>query len=124
MSAAIVMFHGSLDASTKKATSAVLQSVNASSQITLDLTDVDGIDSSFFAALVSVYRGRLAERNPAALRVIGNERVLKLFHIVGLDRCVEIYAEGDKRAADIRLVELLGAQKTHPVQNAEVLTLR
>lgn len=118
------MFHGSLDASTKKATSAVLESVNASSQITLDLTDVDGIDSSFFAALVSVYRGRLTERDPAALRIIGNERVLKLFHIVGLDRCVEIYAEGDKRAADIRLVELLGAQKTRPVQNAEVLTLR
>lgn len=118
------MFHGPLNAATKKATSAVLQSVNASSQVTLDLSDVDSVDSSFFAALVTVYSGRLTEPDAGALRIIGNERVLKLFRIVGLDNCIEIYGEGDKRAADIRLVELLGAQKTRPVQNAEVLTLR
>ena len=123
MSAAIVMFHGSLDIRTKKATSTVLKSVSESAQVTLDLSDVDVVDSSFFASLVSACREHLSNNEPASIRVIANDKVHKLFRIVGLDRCVELYKEGDKRAADIRLVELLGTPRLKSVQNAEVLLL-
>lgn len=124
MSAAIVMFHGSLDVTTKNATSAVLKSVSASSQLTLDLSDVDIVDSSFFTTFVELYRDRLGQAEPAAIRVIAPDKVHRLFHVVGLDRCVELYGEGDKRAADIRLVELLGTPRMQALQNAEVLVLR
>ena len=123
MSAAIIMFHGSLDIRTKKATSTVLKSVSESVQVTLDLSDVDVVDSSFFASFVSAYRDHLSNKDPAAIRVIANDKVHKLFRVVGLDRCVELYTEGDKRAADIRLVELLGTPRLKSVQNAEVLLL-
>lgn len=124
MSAAIVMFHGSLDITTKKETSDVLKSVSQSSQVTLDLSDVDVVDSSFFATFVSVYRERLSRQETTAIRVIAPDKVQKLFHVVGLARCVELYAEGDKRAADIRQVELLGTPRMQSVRNAEVLMLQ
>ncbi len=91
--------------------------------MTLDLSDVDAVDDSFLNELVSVYADRLSEENPAAVRIIARLELQEPFQNSGLNRCVELYAEGDKRAADIRLVELLGMRRVHPLRNAEVLVL-